>query len=99
MGDDAATMHYELGWENMPGQAVAPMLDTAVPSGRLSAGVLAMNLIGVGAPMLGIAAAIVLSWGWGCSWIDIGLLIGFYIATAFGITVGFHRLFTHRSFR
>lgn len=29
---------------------------------------------------------------------DILMLIGFYLITAFGITVGFHRLLTHRSF-
>jgi stearoyl-CoA desaturase (delta-9 desaturase) len=36
--------------------------------------------------------------GLGFSWIDVGLLLGMYILTVLGITVGFHRLFTHRSF-
>src|SRR5581483_3408377 len=37
-------------------------------------------------------------WGWGFRWTDLGLLLGGYFLTALGITVGFHRLFTHRSF-
>jgi stearoyl-CoA desaturase (delta-9 desaturase) len=37
-------------------------------------------------------------WGWGFGWIELGLLLGMYALTAVGITVGFHRLFTHRSF-
>src|SRR5665213_780303 len=38
------------------------------------------------------------SWGWGFHWTDLGLLLGMYVLTALGITVGFHRLFVHRSF-
>ena len=30
--------------------------------------------------------------------VDLGLLAGFYLLTAAGVTVGFHRLFVHRSF-
>lgn len=49
-------------------------------------------------PLMGLAAAVALTWGWGFRWVDLGLLVGMYLLTAFGITVGFHRLFTHRSF-
>src|SRR6185369_11160503 len=31
-------------------------------------------------------------------WTDFGLLLGMYVFTTLGITVGFHRLFVHRSF-
>jgi stearoyl-CoA desaturase (Delta-9 desaturase) len=48
-------------------------------------------------PFLGIAAAFFV-WGWGFHWVDLGLLPGMYLLTAVGITVGFHRLFVHRSF-
>ncbi|MHC4234789.1 MAG: acyl-CoA desaturase [Planctomycetota bacterium] len=37
-------------------------------------------------------------WGWGFSWIDLVILAAMYTATGLGITIGFHRLFTHRSF-
>lgn len=49
-------------------------------------------------PLLALAAIPFFVWGWGFSWIDLGLLVGMYLVTAFGITVGYHRLFTHRSF-
>ena len=50
------------------------------------------------APLAGVAFAIWRLWGVGISGLDFGLLIGFYVATVLGISVGFHRLFTHRSF-
>ncbi len=49
-------------------------------------------------PLAGFLTAIVMLWGWGFGWVDLGLLVGMYLLTALGITVGFHRLFTHRSF-
>jgi stearoyl-CoA desaturase (delta-9 desaturase) len=49
-------------------------------------------------PLLGLVAAIILLWGIGFSWVHLGLLLGMYVVTTVGITVGFHRLFTHRSF-
>ncbi|HVK08036.1 MAG TPA: acyl-CoA desaturase [Gemmataceae bacterium] len=49
-------------------------------------------------PLLGVAAAVLFVWGWGFRWLDLSLLTGMYLLTAVGITVGFHRLFVHRSF-
>ncbi|MBI1900870.1 MAG: acyl-CoA desaturase [Planctomycetia bacterium] len=49
-------------------------------------------------PFLGLVAAAILLWGIGFSWTHLGLLLGMYVATGLGITVGYHRLFTHRSF-
>jgi stearoyl-CoA desaturase (delta-9 desaturase) len=57
-----------------------------------------VNLIAVIAPFLGLVAAIAFLWGRGFSWVELGLLLGTYVLTALGITVGFHRLFTHRAF-
>ena len=50
-------------------------------------------------PMLALAAAVPLAWGWGLSWLDAGLAVGFYFLSGFGITAGFHRYFTHRAFK
>jgi stearoyl-CoA desaturase (delta-9 desaturase) len=58
----------------------------------------AMMLLGVVLPLAGLVAAAILLWGRGFRWVDLGLLLGMYIATTLGVTVGFHRLFTHRSF-
>ncbi len=49
-------------------------------------------------PFAGLVTALILVWGWGFGWVELGLLLGMYGVTAIGITVGFHRLFTHRSF-
>ena len=57
-----------------------------------------LNLTAVILPFLGFAAVIVSVWGRGFSLVDCGLLLGMYSLTAIGITVGYHRLFTHRAF-
>ena len=57
-----------------------------------------LNLTAVILPFLGFAAVVVSLWGRGFHWVDCGLLLGMYVLTAVGITVGYHRLFTHRAF-
>jgi stearoyl-CoA desaturase (delta-9 desaturase) len=49
-------------------------------------------------PFLGLVAAVAFFWGRAFSWVELGLLLGMYGLTGLGITVGFHRLFTHRAF-
>jgi stearoyl-CoA desaturase (Delta-9 desaturase) len=49
-------------------------------------------------PVAGLAAAIVLLWGHGVGLADILLGALFYAVSGLGVTVGFHRCFTHRSF-
>jgi stearoyl-CoA desaturase (delta-9 desaturase) len=50
-------------------------------------------------PMLALIAAIPFVWGWGLSWLDVGLAVGFFYLTLLGVTVGYHRYFTHGSFK
>lgn len=50
-------------------------------------------------PLVGFVAAIYLSWGWGIRKTDLWLLFAFYLISGFGITIGYHRLFTHNSFK
>ena len=57
-----------------------------------------VNLLAVVLPFAGLVAAVVLLWGRGFHWLQLGLLLGMYVLTILGITVGFHRLFTHRAF-
>jgi stearoyl-CoA desaturase (delta-9 desaturase) len=57
------------------------------------------NLLGVVVPLLGVLAAVVLLWHRWVDGGDLALLGGFYLLTAVGITVGFHRLLTHRAFQ
>ena len=49
-------------------------------------------------PPLAVAFAIYSLWGRGISGVDLAIMLGFYSFTGIGITVGYHRLFTHRSF-
>jgi stearoyl-CoA desaturase (delta-9 desaturase) len=50
-------------------------------------------------PFLALAAVVPAVWGWGLSWTDVALFAGFYVVTVLGITVGYHRHFTHGSFK
>ena len=50
-------------------------------------------------PLLALIAAIPLAWGWGLGWADVAIAAVFYVVSGLGITVGFHRYFTHGSFK
>lgn len=50
-------------------------------------------------PLLGLAATIVTSWQYGfMGWLYLGMLVGGWYLTGLGITIGYHRQLTHRSF-
>jgi stearoyl-CoA desaturase (delta-9 desaturase) len=50
-------------------------------------------------PFLAFVAAIPVAWGWGLGWTDVALFLVFYIVSGLGITVGYHRYFTHGAFK
>ncbi|GAA4907574.1 stearoyl-CoA desaturase (delta-9 desaturase) [Stackebrandtia albiflava] len=51
------------------------------------------------APFLALIAAVPLTWGWGLSWVDVAIMAVMYNISGFGVTVGFHRYFTHGGFK
>jgi len=53
----------------------------------------------VAVPFLALLAAVPAAWGWGLSWRDAVLAVGFYLVSGLGVTVGFHRYLTHGSFK
>jgi stearoyl-CoA desaturase (delta-9 desaturase) len=55
-------------------------------------------LILVVAPLVATVYAIWLLWQHLVSWNDLAILAGMYFFTALGITIGYHRMLTHRSF-
>ena len=57
------------------------------------------NLTGAVLPFLAFIAAIVLLWNRIVDWSDLAVLAVMYFLAGFGVTVGFHRLLTHRSFQ
>jgi stearoyl-CoA desaturase (Delta-9 desaturase) len=53
----------------------------------------------IAVPFAALIVAVPVLWGWGLSWRDVVIAIAMYVITGHGITVGFHRYFTHRAFR
>lgn len=53
----------------------------------------------VAMPVGGLVAAVILLWGHGVGLTDVLLGLLFYVLTGLGVTVGFHRCFTHRAFK
>jgi stearoyl-CoA desaturase (delta-9 desaturase) len=50
-------------------------------------------------PFLAVFAAVPVAWGGWLSWTDVAIGMVFYLVSGLGITVGFHRYFTHSSFK
>jgi stearoyl-CoA desaturase (Delta-9 desaturase) len=77
-----------------PGSAPKPLT-----VGKQSAGF----LIALGAfviiPFLAVLAAVPVAWGGWLGWSDVIIGLVFYVVAGLGITVGFHRYFTHGSFK
>jgi stearoyl-CoA desaturase (delta-9 desaturase) len=57
------------------------------------------NLVAVTVPFAGFLAAIALLWRDLVGPLDLVILAAMYLPIGFGVTVGFHRLLTHRAFR
>jgi stearoyl-CoA desaturase (Delta-9 desaturase) len=76
----------------------APTRAAPITEGRRLTGEHVLVNIFVIVPVLALVAAVPLAWGWGLSWLDVGLAAAMYLISVLGVTVGFHRLFTHRSF-
>ncbi|HLH84870.1 MAG TPA: acyl-CoA desaturase [Trebonia sp.] len=53
----------------------------------------------VAVPTLALLAAVPLAWGWALSWHDVVIGAVFYWISGLGVTVGYHRYFTHGSFK
>jgi stearoyl-CoA desaturase (delta-9 desaturase) len=80
--------------------ARGPRPMTLIPRTRRAAraeqGVLGVFVI---VPFLAVLAAVPVAWGWGLGWRDVVIAAVFYAVSGHGITVGFHRYFTHGSFK
>jgi stearoyl-CoA desaturase (Delta-9 desaturase) len=58
-----------------------------------------MNLLGVALPFVGVIVAVVLLWNRAVNVTALAIMAVMYLLSAVGITVGFHRLLTHRAFQ
>ncbi len=95
MGNSPKALQLDESAIDLPMDQTAPS-GVALPPASLALRVI--NLVVVIVPFIAVVAAIAFLWGWGFSWVETGLLLGMYVASAIGITVGYHRFFTHRSF-
>jgi len=57
------------------------------------------NLFGVIVPFVATVYAGIWAWGGLLTWRELAIALGLYVSTALGVTIGFHRLLTHRSFQ
>src|SRR5271165_154172 len=57
------------------------------------------NVVVMTVPVALVGFAMWLAWGGALHWTDLVVLAVTYLLTGLGVTVGYHRLFTHRSFK
>ncbi len=55
-------------------------------------------LVAVILPPVALVTGAVLAWGTAFDWWQLAIVIGMYFFSGLGVTLGYHRLFTHRSF-
>ncbi len=58
-----------------------------------------VNIAAVFLPFVAFIVAVIGLWGWGVTWVDLALMAFMWIITGLGVTVGYHRMLTHRSFQ
>jgi stearoyl-CoA desaturase (delta-9 desaturase) len=73
-------------------------MDTTEPKLEKSLGEKIFVFIGVGGPFIATLYAITRLWQRYVTWSDIILMLVFYLISGLGITIGFHRMLTHKSF-
>ena len=70
----------------------------AVPTLRATKVQLVIAALLVVLPLVAVVFAVAIFWNHGIGWLDLGLAAGMYVFTGLGLSLGFHRLFSHRSF-
>lgn len=58
-----------------------------------------VTLVAVVVPPMGVLIAAFHWWGVYVDWVDLAMFVVMYVGCGLGITVGFHRLFSHKSFK
>jgi stearoyl-CoA desaturase (Delta-9 desaturase) len=77
-----------------------PVLETATWGGDIQSRKEQLALAAfIAVPFIAVLAAVPLAWGGWLGWNDVAITVLMYWLTGHGITVGFHRLFTHKSYK
>jgi stearoyl-CoA desaturase (delta-9 desaturase) len=93
-GTTAMTVQLAAGYEG-----TEPFPDAGRPPRTVASAVrVAVTLAIVIVPFAGLGVAVWLAWGHGLRLADVLLATALYLVTGLGVTIGFHRLLTHRSF-
>jgi len=95
--DDASQSALTLPDVGLPGAALE-LHDEAEPMERPHPAVLVTTALFVVVPFLALIGGVMLLWGTGVGWAYLIPLFVGYVLTGLGITIGYHRLFTHKSF-
>jgi stearoyl-CoA desaturase (delta-9 desaturase) len=89
-----------VGASSDPAERRGPLPETGlartVGAARVEQVALAIFIV---VPLLAVLAAVPVAWGWGLGWRDIVIAFVMYAISGHGITVGFHRYFTHGAFK
>jgi len=83
----------------VPLEAADPFTLTGVKSAVVNWQQKVVTLLIVVAPAVALGSVVPLLWGHAVNLTDIVMGVVLYVVTGFGITIGFHRLFAHGSFR
>ena len=73
-------------------------MTTTTTTTRISKVERRITVVAVVLPFLAFLVALWLLWGGAVTGRDLAILAVMYVLVGFGVTIGFHRLFTHRSF-
>jgi stearoyl-CoA desaturase (delta-9 desaturase) len=68
--------------------------DLPVPNRGQNVGTVVITVL----PFIGLLAAVTMSWNEAVGLTDLMLFLGLYVICGFGITIGYHRMLTHRAF-
>jgi stearoyl-CoA desaturase (Delta-9 desaturase) len=88
--------HEQAPIRTAPGERAEPNSASVAPAVRTQQLVTAALIFG---PMLGIVVIALGIWTPRVTLLDIVLAVSFFLVTGHGLTAGFHRMFTHRSFK
>jgi stearoyl-CoA desaturase (delta-9 desaturase) len=83
----------------VPDTAVIDIADATLGGDRQSRKEQIALALFIALPFLALLAAVPVAWGGWLGWHDVVIASAMYAVTGHGVTVGFHRLFTHKSFK
>jgi stearoyl-CoA desaturase (delta-9 desaturase) len=96
--DGAAPDAGQAGWRE-PDAGMRPAAEPMLEPVQKTRGEQVALFGFIAVPFAALVAAVPVAWGRGLSWPDIAISLVMYVVSGLGITVGFHRFFTHGSFK